>query len=109
MDLHIDDRGKYFTQRISKESVDAMVRTTDHFIVGNVYVRPDQRLKDELNSDHGRFVAITNARVYDALGERLLFATNFLLVTYEHVILISPVDAVTEAPHAAWVQQAPQE
>lgn len=109
MEVRIDDRGKYFTPRVSKESVASVVRTTDHLIVGNVYVRPDRRLKDELNEDPDRFLAITDAFVYDAYGERLLFGSSFLLVAYTHVILISPVEALSDTAEAIWLQRMPKE
>ena len=97
MDLRVDDKGKYFTPRVSKESIGVAVRTTEHLIVGQVHVRPDQRLKDELNNSMDRFVAITEARVYDSNGIRLLFESDFLIVASEHVIFVSPLDAVKEA------------
>ena len=97
MDLRVDDKGKYFTPRVSKESIAVAMRTTEHLIIGQVHVRPDQRLKDELNNSLDRFVAITEARVYDPSGIKLLFESDFLLVASEHVIFVSPLDAVKEA------------
>lgn len=109
MDVHTDDRGKFFTPRVTKESVAVAIRTTDHLIVGQVHVRPDQRLKDELNSAHDRFIAITDARVHNATGSALLFESSFLLVDSTHVIFISPLDAIKEAETLDWarVQEEP--
>lgn len=109
MDVRIDDRGKYFTQRISKESVVSVIRTIEHIVVGHVYVRPEHRLKDELNSEAGRFLAVTNAQVYDNQGTNLLFESSFLLLSYDHVIMISPLEAVSNAGEALWAQTELQE
>lgn len=109
MDLRIDDRGKYFTPRVSKESIAAALRTTDHLIVGQIHVRPDQRLKDELNLSQERFVAVTDARVYDAQGANLLFSSEFLIVASSHIIFISPLDAVRHDQQVAWLPTEAEE
>jgi hypothetical protein len=108
MDVRIDDRGKFFTPHVAKDTVRALVRTTEHLVIGQVYVRPDRRLKDELNSEAGRFLAVTGACVYDSSGKTMLYKTSFLLISYEHVILISPIDAFAEErPH--WTQESGEE
>jgi hypothetical protein len=109
MELHIDDRGKYFTPRINKESVFSVIRTSEHLIVGHIHVRPEHRLKDEINGDRDRFLAITDASVYDSTGVQLLFTSSFLLLAYNHVVLISPIEAVSDATDALWFQSIPQE
>lgn len=109
MDVRTDDRGKFFTPRVTKESVAAAIRTADHMIVGQVHVRPDQRLKDELNSAHDRFIAVTDARVHNALGSDLLFESSFLLVDARHVIFITPLEAIKDSESLGWArgQEAP--
>jgi hypothetical protein len=109
MDVRTDNRGKYFTPRVNKESVAAAVRTTEHLIVGQIYVRPDKRLKDELNSGQERFVAVTDARVYDAAGSRMLFESSLLVVGYSHVIFISPLEAISAEQLPAWAQRENEE
>jgi hypothetical protein len=94
MNLRIDEKGKYFTSRIAKDMLLAYMCTGDQVIVGHIYVRPDRRLKDELDDDASRFLPVTNARVYDRSGECLLYETAFLLVAYRHLTLITPIDAV---------------
>lgn len=103
MDVRIDDRGKFFTPHVAKDTVQALVRTTDHLVVGHVYVRPDRRLKDELNAEAGRFLAITNATVYDETGDHQLYQTSFLLVSYAQVILIGPLEAFA-AERPSWAR-----
>ncbi len=105
MDVRTDDRGKYFTPRVTKESVATVIRTTEHMIVGMVHVRPDQRLKDELNNAHDRFIAVTDARVYNASGNELLLESSFLLVEDNHVIFITPLEAIKGGEKYAWARE----
>lgn len=103
MDLRIDDRGKYFTARVSKESIAVALRTTEHLIVGQIHVRPDQRLKDEMNLSQERFVAVTDAHVYDSQGQNQLFESAFLIVASQHIIFITPLDALKEDQQLGWL------
>jgi hypothetical protein len=102
MNLRIDDKGKYFTQRISKDMLPAFVRTANQIIVGHIYIRPERRLKDELNEDTSRYLPVTNAQIYDATSEQLLYQTAFLLVAYQHIIMISPLDALEQIRDVPW-------
>jgi len=109
MDIRIDEKGKYYTPRVPKDTLLAFVRTVDQIIVGQVYVRPDKRLKDDLNEDTSRFLPITDARVYDAASEKLLYHSSFLLIAYSHIILISPLDALADIRPTPWQSSQDQE
>lgn len=103
MDLRIDEKGKYFTTRVAKDSLAALIRTNDQLIIGQIYVRPERRLKDEMNADTSRFLPVTNARVFHPMTDALLFETTFLLVAFQHIVMISPLDAMPPNEHtAAW-------
>jgi len=109
MDIRIDEKGKYYTPRVPKDTLPAFVRTVDQIIVGQVYIRPDKRLKDDLNEDTSRFLPITDARVYDAGSEKLLYHSSFLLIAYSHIILISPLDALADIRPTPWQSSHDQE
>ncbi len=109
MNARIDDKGKIFTQRVSKDTVIAVVRTTDYFIIGDVHVRPDRRLKDELDNTQSRFLPITEATVYDATGTQLLYRTSFMLIAYQQIVMVAPLEAFTEFGDAPWLGQFAQE
>lgn len=110
MDLRIDEKGKYFTQRVTKDTLLAVIRTADRTIVGNIYVRPDRRIKDELDEDRSRFLAITDAHVYSADGEVHIYDTRFLLVSYHQIVLISPLDGITPVQSLPWYRpDAPED
>jgi hypothetical protein len=104
MDVRVDDRGKFFTQRIAKDAVVAFVRTHDQLIVGSIYVRPGYRLTDELNSDLAPFLALTDAQVFRADDETLLRRAGLLLVAYHSIVAIGEFDALAQVRPATWQQ-----
>jgi hypothetical protein len=106
MEVRIDEKGKFFTPRITKDAVTAFVRTPDKVIIGSVYVRPGNRLTDELNGDPSAFLPITDARVYRADDESFLLQTSFLLAAYREILLIGEFDALATIRDVPWNTQA---
>ncbi|MBC8332483.1 MAG: hypothetical protein H8E28_10925 [Anaerolineae bacterium] len=90
MALHVDHKGKYFTDVISKEGVRSVIQTLTVRIVGDVHVRPGQRFKDEMNKSD-RFIAVTSAVIYNARGEEI-YQSDFMTINLDHVVWLSPVD-----------------
>ncbi len=105
MEVRIDEKGKFFTPRITKDAVTAFVRTPGKVIIGSVYVRPGNRLTDELNSDPSAFLPITDAHVYRADDESFLFHASFLLTAYREILLISEFDALAAIRDVPWNDQ----
>lgn len=103
MDVRIDEKGKFFTPRVAKDAMHALLHTRDANIAGYLYIRPDKRLKDEINEDTSRFLPVTDARVYAAATNELLYHTSFMLVAYEHIISITPLEAIGESQPAPWM------
>ncbi|HWQ11827.1 MAG TPA: hypothetical protein VNL77_03455 [Roseiflexaceae bacterium] len=108
MEVRVDEKGKFFTPRIAKDAVAAFVRTRDQVIVGAIYVRPGNRLTDELNSDAAPFLPITDAQVYRADDERLLYRAGLLMVAYHDIVLIGELDAMAEIRPAPWQLGQPE-
>jgi hypothetical protein len=104
MDVRIDEKGKFFTPRVAKDAMQALIRTADEHIIGYLYVRPDKRLKDEINEDMSRFLPVTDARVYAVGTDSFIYHSSFLLVAYEHIISITPLEAISESRPAPWVE-----
>ncbi|HNP70222.1 MAG TPA: hypothetical protein PLO33_05955 [Kouleothrix sp.] len=102
MDMRFDEKGKFYTPRVAKDTLPALIRTVDQVIVGQVYVRPDKRIKDDLSEDTSRFLPVTDARVYDAASESLLYHSAFLLVSYRHIVMLSPLDAMADVRPVPW-------
>ena len=88
---------------VPTQTTAAAVRTIDQLIVGLLHARPQKRLKDELNANSDRYVAITAARVYDATGSRLLYESAVVLIANDHIVSVTPLAAV-RAGETAWSQ-----
>jgi len=87
MTINYDEKGKIFTDIVSKEAVIVRIQTIKHFIKGEIHIRSDWRLKDELDMPEP-FLAITNASVFDA-ADKLLFQTKFIAIRREQVVWIT--------------------
>jgi hypothetical protein len=90
MSIEYDEKGKFYTDVVSKVAVPAIIQTTNHLIRGLVHVRKGERLKDEMESQ-GHFTAVTNAIVSDG-DEKVLFSGPFLAVQKTQIVWIMPVD-----------------
>lgn len=89
-----DEKGKIFTEIISKRPVHATVQTTTHLMRGLIHVHRDQRIKDELDLDE-KFLALTEVDVISSDGQ-ILFQAPFLAVNRAHVIWVLPEHDKTE-------------
>src|SRR5215211_4714661 len=81
-----DEQGKLFTDIVSNVSIPATVQTTTHLIRGQLHVRRDQRIKDELDHDEN-FLAMTEVSVLGSHGQTL-FQAPFLAVRRSHIIWV---------------------
>ena len=90
MTVEYDEKGKIFTEVIPKVEIPAIVQTTEHLIHGNVHVRRDERLKDELDRDE-LFLAITDASVIGADGQTL-YQTRFMAVHRAQIVWVMPAN-----------------
>ncbi len=88
MTIEYDEKGKIFTDIVSKRTVYATVQTTTHLMRGHIHVRRDQRIKDELDLDE-KFLALTDVNVLAPDGQ-ILFQAPFLAVNRAHVIWVLP-------------------
>ena len=88
MGVRYDDKGKFFTDVISKDRVPSIIHTLISRIQGNLHVRMDERVKDELNQGE-QFLAITDAIVYNLQGQKI-YDAEFMLINRDHVIWIVP-------------------
>ncbi len=92
---------------VPTERIEAVIRTGDQLIVGRLHAEPGKRLKDEMNHISTRFIAITEARVYDAAGLELLYRTDFLLLANDHIVSVTPLQSVTGG-RAPWTEAPPE-
>jgi hypothetical protein len=88
MNLEFDEKGKFYTNVVSKVAVHAAVQTTSQLVRGNIHVRQGERLKDELDRDE-LFLAITEASVLGSDGQ-ILFETPFLAIRRSQIVWVMP-------------------
>jgi hypothetical protein len=88
MTFEYDEKGKIFTEVISKRPVYATIQTTTHLMRGHIHVRRDQRIKDELDLDE-RFIAVTEVNVLAPDGQ-ILFQAPFLAINRDQIIWVLP-------------------
>jgi len=84
-----DEKGKIFTNVVPKTPVQAIIQTLTHQIHGEVYMKPDERLKDEFNRSE-QFVAVTNAKIMDRNGNPQ-YESQFLTLNKDQIVWIIPV------------------
>jgi hypothetical protein len=83
-----DEKGKFFTQVVSKHPVPVTIQTIENRIQGTMHIKPDLRVKDELNGQE-RFIAVTDAVVYNNRDEEI-FRIDFLVVNLDHIVWLVP-------------------
>ena len=88
MGLRYDEKGKFFTEFISKTEIRVTIQTTTSLVRGFVYIRKGERLSDELNSS-GNFIPIADATIYDINGEKR-YTCGFLAIHRDHIIWLMP-------------------
>lgn len=88
MTFEYDEKGKLFTDIVTKVAIPATVQTTTHLIHGQLHVRRDQRLKDELDLNES-FLALTDVSVLGPDGQTL-FEAPFLAVRRSQIVWVLP-------------------
>jgi hypothetical protein len=94
-----EDKGKIFTNIVTKEPVEVIIQTNIHQIHGFVHVRPDDRIKDEINLNE-RFLAVTNATISTIEGTKLC-NIEFLAVNREQIIWIYPKETAESSEESS--------
>jgi len=94
MVIRYDEKGKIFTEVVTKEDLPVLLMTRTQRIEGCVHVRANSRLKDALNNSE-RFIAVTSARVFNDQGD-LQYECEFLAVNLEEVVWVTPLHAILE-------------
>lgn len=88
MTIEFDEKGKFFTDVVSKVAVPATVQTTSQLVRGKVHVRHGERLKDELDRDE-LFLAMTDVSVLGEDGQAS-FSAPFLAVRRSQIVWVMP-------------------
>jgi hypothetical protein len=88
MNSQFDEKGKIYTNKVFKIPVLVKIRTLSHLIHGEVFIKPGERLKDEINNSE-QFLAVSNASIYNDQGDKL-FQSNFLIVNLDQMVWLIP-------------------
>jgi hypothetical protein len=101
--LRVDQKGKYFSLRVPKDALHTIAHTAGMVIAGYMYLRPDRRMKDELNESRLRFLPFTEARVFAVAGTEPLYHASFLLISYDRLAALSPAESFEPIGPAPWL------
>lgn len=86
--IEYDEKGKFYTDVISKLAVPATIQTVNQLVKGFVHVRQGERLKNELDRDE-LFLAVTKARILGTDG-KVEYEAPFIAVRRQQIIWIMP-------------------
>jgi hypothetical protein len=89
MSIRVDAKGKIFTDIVRKDEVPALIQTVTNLIHGHIYLRPEQRIKDEFNEGKEAFIAVTKAIIYSPDG-KVLRKSEFLTLNKTYIVWIRP-------------------
>ena len=90
MTVAYDDKGKVFSNIISKDALSVRIQTVTNMITGEIYVDHDKRVKDELEFA-GQFIAVTTAKVFNGDGS-LAYTAEFVTVNRNHIVWLALED-----------------
>lgn len=90
MPTRYDKKGKYFTEKVTKDKIKVIIHTSVDKLSGYLHVHSDNRLKDELNDSTG-FLALTDGIVLNTQDEELE-RFDFLAVNRDHIVWVIEVD-----------------
>ena len=90
MAIEYDEKGKFFTDIISKDVIRSEIQMVTCVIRGNVHVRKGDRLSDEINLPN-LFLPVTGAEIFNLEGEKLV-SCNFMAVNREHIVWLLPLE-----------------
>jgi hypothetical protein len=88
MTIEYDEKGKVFTDIVTKMPVFVTIQTTTHLMRGHMHVRRDQRVKDELDGNE-KFLALTDVQVQGPDGQTL-FHAPFIAVRRDQIVWVMP-------------------
>ena len=88
MTFEYDNKGKIFTDVVSKTPVEVLVQTTTHLIKGMIHVHKEERLKDGLDNE-STFFALTEASILDSEG-KILYKNDFVAIQKKQIVWVIP-------------------
>ena len=87
MSTRFDTGGKTFSHVVHTQGFPVVIQTKTNRINGTLHLRANERIKDTLNSSE-EFLAITNAQVFDADGNAMIYETGFLAINRRAIVWV---------------------
>ena len=92
-DLRIDSKGKYYTKLVSTQQLRVRLRLlSGELVEGDIHIRPERRLSDELNESATATLSFTNACVM--LPDGGSFDSAYLAVPRHALSWVVPMEAI---------------
>jgi len=88
----LDNKGKVFTNIITKKAIKVVIQTLTHRLEGEMHIKPDHRLLDELNNPED-FIALTNVSILN-LRQEPICKSSFLSLNKKQIIWIAPEEEI---------------
>ena len=88
MTIEYDQKGKFYTDVITKLPVSCLIQTTAHLMRGFVHVRQGERFKNEMEREES-FLAVTNVSILGS-GNEVLYTAPFIAVKRSQIVWIMP-------------------
>ena len=82
------------SDHLDKKQVPTTIQTMTQRIVGNIHIREWERVKDAFNNLEERFIAFTDAKIYNFSGQ-IVHSCKFMAVNIDHVVWINPSDQIS--------------
>lgn len=95
MTIEYDEKGKFYTDVITKLPVSCIIQTTTHLMRGFIHVRQGERFKDELERNES-FLAVTNVSVIGP-DDTVIYTAPFMAVKRDQLVWVMPSGAEDEA------------
>ncbi len=95
MTIEYDEKGKFYTDVITKLPVSCLIQTTTHLMRGFVHVRQGERFKNELEREEA-FLAVTNVTILGA-DDEVLYTAPFMAVMRSQIVWVMPAGDDHEA------------
>ncbi len=92
MGIEFDEKGKIFTNVVTKRATPVIIQTATQRIHGNIHVPPEVRIKDEMNKPD-QFLAVTDAKITNGQGEEL-YKAGLVILNRATIIWLIPEEDI---------------
>ncbi|MFQ5615152.1 MAG: hypothetical protein ACE5GO_01645 [Anaerolineales bacterium] len=98
MTIRFNEKGKFFTDVVTKIALPVIIQTTNYRIHGSIHIHQNIRIKDMLNRVDEDFIAVTDANVVDSHGHTF-YQTYFIAISRKHIVWIIPSEEIKTDEH----------